>query len=79
MAMTITAALNTSVFGMQTETNRLSAATHNIANASTPGYENDLAEDMLDVMQAQTGFAANASVFETGADLWDMLMTVVRD
>ncbi|MDP9836711.1 flagellar basal-body rod protein FlgC [Neorhizobium huautlense] len=79
MAMTITAALNTSVFGMQTETNRLSTAAHNIANASTPGYENNLTQDMLDVMQAETGFAANASVFETGADMWDMLMTVVRD
>ncbi len=79
MAMTITAALNTSVFGMQTETNRLSTAAHNIANASTPGYENNLTEDMLDVLQAETGFAANASVFETGADMWDMLMTVVRD
>ena len=77
--MTITAALNTSVFGMQTETNRLSTAAHNIANASTTGYENNLTQDMLDVMQAETGFAANASVFETGADMWDMLMTVVRD
>lgn len=77
--MTITAALNTSVFGMQTETNRLSTAAHNIANASTPGHDSDLAKDMLDVLQAETGFAANASVFETGADMWDMLMTVVRD
>lgn len=77
--MTITAALNTSVFGMQTETNRLSAAAHNIANASTPGYDSNLTQDMLDVLQAETGFAANASVFETGADMWDMLMTVVRD
>lgn len=77
--MTITAALNTSLFGMQTETNRLSTAANNIANASTPGYESNLTEDVLDVMQAETGFAANASVFETGADMWDMLMTVVRD
>ncbi|MQY47372.1 hypothetical protein GAO09_15145 [Rhizobiales bacterium RZME27] len=77
--MTITAALTTSVRGMQTESNRLSTAAHNIADASTPGYESNLTQDMLDVMQAQTGFAANASVFETGADMWDMLMTVVRD
>ncbi|MGI2031878.1 flagellar basal body protein [Rhizobium panacihumi] len=77
--MTITAALNTSVFGMQTETNRLSTAAQNIANASTPGYDSNLTQDMLDVLQVETGFAANASVFETGADMWDMLMTVVRD
>lgn len=77
--MTITAALNTSLWGMQTETTRLSTAAHNIANVSTPGYSHDLPEDMLEVLQAETGFAANASVFETGADMWDMLMTIVRD
>jgi flagellar basal-body rod protein FlgC len=77
--MTITAALSTSFAGMQVETNRLSKAAHNIANASTPGYDNNLTQNMLDVLQAETGFAANASAFETGADMWDMLMTVVRD
>ncbi|MGF9564057.1 hypothetical protein [Neorhizobium sp. JUb45] len=77
--MTITAALNTSLYGMQTQTERLSTAAHGIANASTPGHDSDLTGDMLDVLQAETQFAANASVFETGADMWDMLMTVAKD
>lgn len=77
--MTITAALNTSLYGMQTQTERLTSAAHNIANASTPGHDSNLTGDMLDVLQGKTEFAANASVFETGADMWDMLMTVARD
>lgn len=77
--MTISAALSISVSGMQTQSQRLNTAAQNIANTSTPGYDVDPASEMIDVMTAEQGFAANAAVFETGADMWDMLMTIKRD
>lgn len=39
----------------------------------------DLTNEMLDLVTAKTSFAANAAVFETGADLWQMLSLVIRD
>lgn len=39
----------------------------------------DPASEMLDMLSAEQSFAANATVFEAGADMWDVLMTVVRD
>lgn len=77
--MTISAAMSISVSGMQTQSQRLNAAAQNIANTSTPGYDVDPASEMIDVMTAEQGFAANAAVFETGADMWDLLMTIKRD
>jgi flagellar hook-associated protein FlgK len=38
----------------------------------------DLGTEMLDMMEAETSFKANASVFEAGADMWDVLMTINR-
>ena len=77
--MTISAAMSISVAGMQTQSQRLDTAANNIANASTPGYDVDPASEMIDVMTAEQGFAANAAVFETGADMWDLLLTIKRD
>nr|WP_159948591.1 flagellar basal body rod C-terminal domain-containing protein [Rhizobium sp. 18065] len=39
----------------------------------------DLGEDMLSLVEAEISFKANASAFETGADLWDVLMSIKRD
>jgi flagellar hook protein FlgE len=39
----------------------------------------DMGSEMLDLIGAQQSFAANASVFETGADMWDVLMSIKRD
>jgi flagellar hook protein FlgE len=39
----------------------------------------DLGTEMLDMMEAETSYKANASVFEAGADMWDVLMTINRD
>lgn len=47
--------------------------------ADPAGSNVDMATEMLDLIGAQTAFAANASVFETGADMWDMLLTIKRD
>ncbi len=77
--MTISAAMSMSLAGMQTQSQRLTTAAHNIANAETPGFEVDPAREMIDVLTAEQGSAANAAVFETGADMWDMLMTIKRD
>ena len=71
--------MSISVSGMQTQSQRLNTAAQNIANTSTPGYDVDPASEMIDVMTAEQGFAANAAVFETGADMWDLLMTIKRD
>ncbi len=77
--MTISAAMSISVAGMQTQSQRLNTAATNIANASTPGYDVDPASELIDVMTAEQGFAANAAVFETGANMWDLLLTIKRD
>ena len=43
------------------------------------GQNVDLANEILDSVNAEVGFKANAVVFETGADMWDMLLTIKRD
>jgi flagellar hook protein FlgE len=79
--MSISAAMGTSLSGMQAEVRRLSTSAHNIANAgASPAGDNvDIGDELLNTLTAEQGFKANASVFETGADLWDVLMTMVRD
>jgi flagellar basal-body rod protein FlgC len=39
----------------------------------------DLGREITEISEAATSFALNADVFETGADLWQMLSTVKRD
>ncbi|CDZ27339.1 flagellar basal body protein [Neorhizobium galegae] len=39
----------------------------------------DMASEMLDALTAAQGFRANAAAFETGADMWDVLMSIKRD
>lgn len=39
----------------------------------------DMASEMLDAFTSAQGFAANAAAFETGADMWDVLMSMKRD
>lgn len=39
----------------------------------------DIATEMLDLIGASNEFAANARVFETGADMWDMLALIKQD
>ena len=82
--MTISSIMTTALSGMQTQQNRLTEAAANIAGSGPGGAtrtdaEISLANEMLDVMSAETGFKANAMAFETGADLWDVLMSIKRD
>jgi flagellar basal-body rod protein FlgC len=39
----------------------------------------DLAQEALSLIESEIGFKANASVWETGADMWDVLMSIKRD
>lgn len=42
------------------------------------GNDVDLAGEMTELMQAETAYKANAAAFETGADMWEVLKTIVR-
>jgi len=39
----------------------------------------DPATELTDMMQAEQSYKANAVAFETGADMWEMLMSIKRD
>ncbi|WP_137133959.1 flagellar basal body protein [Rhizobium sp. FKY42] len=47
-----------------------------------PGAEGNgvnIGQEMLELTEASLSFKANAAVFETGADLWQLLATIKRD
>ncbi|MBB3657100.1 flagellar basal-body rod protein FlgC [Rhizobium sp. BK650] len=46
-------------------------------NATDQGV--DFATELTDLIETEQSYKANASVFETGADLWDVLMSMKRD
>lgn len=39
----------------------------------------DPATELADLIEAEQSYKANAVVFETGADMWEMLMSIKRD
>ncbi len=39
----------------------------------------DFPTELTDLIETEQSYKANASVFETGADLWDVLMNIKRD
>ncbi|MBW8789221.1 MULTISPECIES: flagellar basal body rod protein FlgC [Rhizobium] len=39
----------------------------------------DPATELTDLIEAEQSYRANAVVFETGADMWEMLMSIKRD
>lgn len=39
----------------------------------------NLTSELFDSIGAEIGFKANAVVFETGADMWEMLLSIKRD
>lgn len=49
------------------------------AATSNEGSNVDLAQEAVSLIESEIGFKANASVFETGADMWDVLMSIKRD
>lgn len=48
-----------------------------LSDASLPGA--GFGRDMTDLISASLEFKANAIVFDTGADLWDLLASIRRD
>ncbi|MHB0954331.1 MAG: flagellar basal body protein [Allorhizobium sp.] len=61
-------------------TGGVSASVSPSGEATFPGSSNvDLDSEMLDAIGAELSFKANASVWETGADMWDVLMSIKRD
>jgi len=75
--MQISGIMNTARQGMATEAARVGQAARDVAGGTPTG--GDLATDMMDIVSAEIGFRANAAVFETGADLWEILATIKRD
>ena len=75
--MQLSGIMNTARQGMATETARFDRAARTLAGGASA--EGDLAAGMMDVVSAEIGFRANAVVFETGADLWEVLATIKRD
>jgi flagellar hook protein FlgE len=71
--MTISSMMNIALSGMRTGPGATTGA------AGETDAEISLANELLTLKQAETGFKANALVFETGADLWDVLMSIKRD
>ena len=49
------------------------------AATSDEGSNIDLAQEAVSLIESEIGFKANASVWETGADMWDVLMSIKRD
>ncbi|NNH59530.1 flagellar basal body rod protein [Rhizobium laguerreae] len=39
----------------------------------------DPSTELTDLIEAEQSYKANAVVFETGADMWEMLMSIKRD
>ncbi|MBB3912930.1 flagellar basal body rod C-terminal domain-containing protein [Rhizobium fabae] len=39
----------------------------------------DPATELTDMIEAEQSYKANTVVFETGADMWEMLMSIKRD
>ncbi|MDF0699825.1 flagellar basal body rod C-terminal domain-containing protein [Rhizobium sp. MC63] len=49
------------------------------ATVSPTASDVDPATELTDLIEAEQAYKANAVVFETGADMWEMLMSIKRD
>ncbi|MDM9628184.1 flagellar basal body rod C-terminal domain-containing protein [Rhizobium sp. S152] len=91
--MNVSAVMNTALSGMRAQTRRFADVATNVANATTPGYTRvdsarpgvetgqpmDITAEMTDMIEAKQAYQANAVMFETGADFWELLRSVKRD
>ncbi|EJC79436.1 flagellar basal body rod protein [Rhizobium leguminosarum bv. trifolii WSM2297] len=65
--------------------NRLNTSLSSVASGgveaivSPTASEVDPATELTDLIEAEQSYKANAVVFETGADMWEMLMSIKRD
>ncbi|MBW9114991.1 flagellar basal body rod protein [Rhizobium cauense] len=82
--MNISGITHTALSGMSKQTNRLSEIAGNIANGNasivaTASTDVDLGTQLTDLVEVAQIYKANATVFETGADLWEILGSIKRD
>ncbi|OWV83932.1 flagellar basal body rod protein [Rhizobium sp. N122] len=49
------------------------------ASVSPAASDVDPATELTDLIEAEQAYKANAVVFETGADMWEMLISIKRD
>ncbi|AYD01357.1 flagellar basal body rod protein [Neorhizobium sp. NCHU2750] len=81
--MNISAAMGISVSGMRNDMRRLNDTAQAVASGTSTSDVSqpatDPADAMIDLVTTRQSFAANAAVFETGADMWDMLMSIKKD
>ncbi|MBB3351868.1 flagellar basal-body rod protein FlgC [Rhizobium sp. BK049] len=65
--------------------NRLNTSLTSVASGSVEAVvgptdsDVDAATELTDLIEAEQSYNANAMVFETGADIWEMLMSIKRD
>jgi flagellar basal body rod protein FlgC len=78
---------------LREQANNLESTANNIAHTDSGAYQPlgdhasappsdegvDLATEMLDLTEGEVAYRANATVFEAGADLWEILGVVSRD
>ncbi|WP_137128871.1 flagellar basal body protein [Rhizobium sp. FY34] len=62
----------------QFQTTANGGVTASVEASSTPTQPDPL-DDMTGLIESELAFKANASVFETGADLWDVLASIKKD
>ncbi|MBY4630799.1 flagellar basal body rod C-terminal domain-containing protein [Rhizobium croatiense] len=64
---------------------RLNTSLTSVASGGVQAAVNPTASDvdpatgLTDLIEAEQAYKANAVVFETGADMWEMLMNIKRD
>ena len=75
--MSISAILSNAVGGMQNASTRMTKVAQNVANPESA--TSSMEQNLYDMIGAKIDYEANASVFETGADMWDVLKTILRD
>ncbi|MBX5045516.1 flagellar basal body protein [Rhizobium lentis] len=65
--------------------NRLNTILTSVASGSVEAIDGptdsdvDPATELTDLIEAEQSYKANAMFFETGADIWEMLMSIKRD
>lgn len=75
--MSISAILSNAVGGMQNASTRMAKVAQNVANPESA--TSSMEQNLYDMIGAKIDYEANASVFESGADMWDVLKTILRD
>jgi hypothetical protein len=76
--MVLEGLLNIAKGGMNTQVRAFSRASEVIANPQA-FPETDMSDALLDTQMAAHQFKANALVFETGVEFWDMLSMIKQD